>query len=514
MPNKKTKEEILKLFEDKWGDEFDYSLAVFNGMKNKVYIIHNKCGTQFNQCPQWHLKSKMPCRVCTNKKGKPRKNQTINSFIKEANEIHHYAFDYSNAVYINNHSDMIIKHNECGETFKQTPADHLTSKICCPSCVKEKRKISKEVWLERFKIKWGDEYDYSQAIFNKSSDYIIIITHQCGYTFEQPPNKHSYHGCPKCAGNMKQEAEQYLERFKIKWGNEFDYSEADINGCNKKIIIKHNVCQNIFKITPHQHLSLIHSCRYCSIKKGHEKLSYTQEQFEEICNHKHNNEYDYSEFIYKTADSYGWITHLKCGHRFCQKAKNHMVGKGCKKCGKEKSLLNLMVAKTQEEFLEEAHKVHGDAYDYSQANYVLSNSHVILTHKKCGYTFEQRPSNHLLGSGCHKCKSSRGELFICRYLDYHNIKYEVQKKFDDCRNKLPLPFDIYVPHKNVCIEYDSIIHFKPIEYFGGEEAFKKRVFLDNIKTNYCENNGIKLFRVTYDQDILEEMNKIYDYLIN
>jgi hypothetical protein len=513
MPNKKTKEEILKLFKDKWGDEFDYSLAVFNGMSKKVDIIHNKCGTQFKQKPSDHMQSKVACRVCLNayKKGKPRKVKKINDFITEANEIHHYAFDYSNAVYINNHTDMIIKHNECGETFKQTPADHLTSKICCPSCVKEKRKISKEIWLERFKIKWGDEYDYSQAIFNKAADD-IIITHQCGYTFLQSPNIHSYHGCPKCGGTMKKEAEEYLMKFKEKWDDEFDYSEADINGCNKKIIIKHNVCQNIFKITPHQHLSLIHSCRYCSFKESAIKRTYTQEEFEEICNHKHNNQYDYSEFIYKTGDSYGWITHLKCGHRFCQKAKNHMVGKGCKECSKIN--MKLALTKTQDEFLEEAHKVHGDAYDYSQANYVLNNIPVILTHKKCGYTFEQRPSNHLFGAGCHKCKSSRGELFVCRYLDHYHIKYEIQKKFDNCRNILPLPFDVYVPHKNVCIEVNGCQHYIPVDFFGGIESYKQRVINDNIKINYCENNNIKLFIIRYDEDILEAMNKIYDYLIN
>jgi len=48
-----------------------------------------------------------------------------------------------------------------------------------------------------------------------------------------------------------------------------------------------------------------------------------------------------------------------------------------------------------------------------------------------------------------------------------DIEYIKQKRFEKCRNKLPLPFDFYLPNENICIEYDGIQHFKPIDYFGG-----------------------------------------------
>jgi len=34
------------------------------------------------------------------------------------------------------------------------------------------------------------------------------------------------------------------------------------------------------------------------------------------------------------------------------------------------------------------------------------------------------------------------------------IKYINQKRFKKCKNKLPLPFDFYLPDLNICIEYD------------------------------------------------------------
>ena len=62
---------------------------------------------------------------------------------------------------------------------------------------------------------------------------------------------------------------------------------------------------------------------------------------------------------------------------------------------------------------------------------------------------------------------------------------------------MPLPFDFYLHDYNVCIEYDGIQHFKPIEYFGGEEAFQKRQLNDKIKTEYCIDNHITLIRLPY-----------------
>ena len=41
--------------------------------------------------------------------------------------------------------------------------------------------------------------------------------------------------------------------------------------------------------------------------------------------------------------------------------------------------------KTQEEFVEEAIKIHGDKYDYSKVNYVNAKTKVIII-LKCGNT--------------------------------------------------------------------------------------------------------------------------------
>ena len=50
----------------------------------------------------------------------------------------------------------------------------------------------------------------------------------------------------------------------------------------------------------------------------------------------------------------------------------------------------------------------------------------------------------------------------------------------------------------MCIEYDGLQHFKPIEFFGGEKTFLLTKEHDRIKNEYCEDNGIRMIRLTKD----------------
>ena len=46
-----------------------------------------------------------------------------------------------------------------------------------------------------------------------------------------------------------------------------------------------------------------------------------------------------------------------------------------------------------------------------------------------------------------------------------NIIFLPQHRFKDCVDKIPLPFDFYLPDYNTCIEFNGIQHYKPKEYF-------------------------------------------------
>lgn len=58
-------------------------------------------------------------------------------------------------------------------------------------------------------------------------------------------------------------------------------------------------------------------------------------------------------------------------------------------------------------------------------------------------------------------------------------------------------FDFYLPNINTCIEYDGEQHFRPVEYFGGEDAFNRQIIYDNVKNEWCRKNGVNLIRIPY-----------------
>lgn len=109
-----------------------------------------------------------------------------------------------------------------------------------------------------------------------------------------------------------------------------------------------------------------------------------------------------------------------------------------------------------------------------------------------------------ISCGC--LSTSKGEYMVSELLHKNNIEYIPQYTFEDCRNILPLPFDFYLPKPNVCIEYQGIQHYKPIEHFGGKETFERVVMRDKIKKDYCKTHNIKLLCIpyTYNKEEIEE----------
>ncbi|MGB6175494.1 MAG: hypothetical protein WBF43_03940 [Methylocella sp.] len=61
--------------------------------------------------------------------------------------------------------------------------------------------------------------------------------------------------------------------------------------------------------------------------------------------------------------------------------------------------------------------------------------------------------------------------------------------------------DIWIPSHSVAIEYHGLQHFQSVEFFGGEDAFRRVQERDNRKRSQCEKNKVRLVEIAYDQDI-------------
>ena len=289
--------------------------------------------------------------------------------------------------------------------------------------------------------------------------------------------------------------EIFIEKSKIIHLDKYDYSNTIyINNYSKvEIICKEH---GSFFQKPLYHSA--HGCPKCGrIRMKNSKVNNNWlEDFTRV----HSDKYDYSKSIYTGAKNKIEIICKEHGS-FFQRVMTHKSGGGCLKCGLLKArttgIKSSMIASNN--LIDNFIKVHNNRYDYSKVIYTTKNSKVEIICKEHG-SFLQTPSSHKSGSGCPKCSISKGEQSIMNFLDTNNIKYETQYKFEDCLSQTSqkrLSFDFYLVEKNMCIEYDGIQHFEPIDKWGGLERFEKQTFNDKIKNEYCKNNEIKLLRIAY-----------------
>jgi hypothetical protein len=73
---------------------------------------------------------------------------------------------------------------------------------------------------------------------------------------------------------------------------------------------------------------------------------------------------------------------------------------------------------------------------------------------------------------------------------------------------IPQRFDVWIPSRNLAIEYNGKQHYEPVDFFGGDEGFKNQKRRDRRKAALCVKNGVRLFIVRYDEDMDEAVSKI------
>lgn len=336
----------------------------------------------------------------------------------------------------------------------------------------------------------GDKYDYKNTKYLNAKTKVKIFCKKHG-EFEQLPGNHKRgNGCPKCIYN-KLTKKEILEQFKNIHGDKYNYSSVVYKGDNIKVKI---ICQEhgIFKQTPGIHKTGS-GCKTCA---GLDKLNNTTvvEQFKKI----HGGKYKYSLVNYKNNSTKIKIICLEHGI-FEQTPNNHKSGNGCKKCSGLERLDNKII-------IEHFKKIHKNKYDYSLVEYIGAHTKVKIICKKHG-EWEQTPNNHKNGNGCPVCKESKGEREVRNWLNNNKINFISQYKFKNCKNSLQLPFDFYLPEYNLCIEYNGMQHYKPIEHFGGDKEFKKRKINDKIKKEYCQKNNILLITINYNENVEKKLTR-------
>lgn len=151
------------------------------------------------------------------------------------------------------------------------------------------------------------------------------------------------------------------------------------------------------------------------------------------------------------------------------------------------------------DFIEKAHAVHGDKYDYSKVEYVNSSTKVCIICPEHG-EFWQTPSMHLYGNGCPICaRSNRGlkyttETFIEKCKEVWGYKYSYDNTvYHGITKKITITCPI---HGDFEIKANDFLNGHGCQECGGVKRLNTQTFIEKArkvhgdKYNYSKVNYI------------------------
>ena len=215
-----------------------------------------------------------------------------------------------------------------------------------------------------------------------------------------------------------------------------------------------------------------------------------------------------------------WLCQCKCGNQVIVMGK-HLRSGNTKSCGcyqKEKA--------TESNLLRGGNligKRFGKLVVLKEDGFTIRggrNSRLYLCQCDCGNTCHVQHVYLSTGdtSSC-GCINSKGNMTIHRLLALREVKFETEYVFPDLFGDggRQLRFDFAVLNEDnslkCLIEYQGDIHYAGNNRgWNTEEAYEKRKMYDERKLKYCQDNQIMLYYITYQENIEERLEEIFNEL--
>ena len=170
-----------------------------------------------------------------------------------------------------------------------------------------------------------------------------------------------------------------------------------------------------------------------------------------------------------------------------------------------------------QEYLQRLYEIHGNNLDFSKAVFGKAQDEIELhcTQGEKHQNFWATPNNLLRGKGCPICKVSHGARKVARWLDAHDIKYEVEWTGHGLRSleysRATLRMDFHLPKHKIIVEFDGIQHFKPTTFGRMTEeeavnAFRRTVSNDQRKNAWAKANDYQMIRISYDEGVAQKLS--------
>ncbi len=291
----------------------------------------------------------------------------------------------------------------------------------------------------------GDEYTFLDKYVNNKTK-LRVKHNKCENIYKVNPSKFlTGRRCPYCTGFIKKTDTQFQQEISSLVGDEYIFIDSYVNA-KTKIKVKHNKCGNTYEVSPNSFLRGSR-CPYCAglIKK-------TDEEFKQEVYDLVGNEYI---FLGKYINNHTKIKvkHNKCGKVYEVTPSNFLRGTRCPYCYQDSK------SKTQEEFKQEVFDLVGNAYELLEP-YVNNNTKLRFKHNKCGNVYEVTPAKFLSGRRCPYCYVTAKKTDGHFKQEIYNLvgdEYTVLDNYVDTKTK------IRIKH-NKC---GSIYEVRPYSFLQG-----------------------------------------------
>ena len=274
-------------------------------------------------------------------------------------------------------------------------------------------------------------------------------------------------------------------------------------------IFKCAICGKDFKRTP-KRFKLNPKCKWCSLKeknsnnskkfKGHPPTNkFTVDDLIKKCSNYSDYIVDYESFIDRNHKIS--VTHLVCGRKFNIVAKNFYNSPKCLCCSEDirrlriseslkssssfKNYLSNKADKCKVEFDKKVSNLVNNEYIFLD-DYIDSYTPIRIRHNICNHIYKVSP-NHFISklTRCPYCFRSASnqekELFnfVCNLTDLRIIR-------NDRKVIYPYELDIYIPDKNLAIEFNGTL-WHSLKYKDKNYHYNK--------SKLCEEKGIRLIHI-------------------
>lgn len=312
--------------------KYGYDKFVFVNKTTKGVItcpIHG----DFLQTPKNHLNGH-GCPVCGKEYAKSCHKKDYDGFLKSARERHGSKYEYPHikTEYINSHSTITIRCNDCGNVFTKVACDHITSNDGGCRVCRRKENIQYFTYYDlKCLVADGLVVKPFDGCKTKNDKCVMLCDEHGEYEVKVSTLLKDRGKCKACS-SKSMTAVEFDTKLRNKYSNEFSFNRDEYVNMSIPVTFTCSEHGHTFRRTPTAMLNGSHymTCPVCSKEVYNiDRRKSTEEFIHQLEGVYGKDAFDTSGLVYTKSSEYVTLVCKECGRTFTKEANSLLQGHGC-----------------------------------------------------------------------------------------------------------------------------------------------------------------------------------------